>query len=125
MIDGSHPLITKSTTASREALEAGQGKADARVELEPYRAEARQLFRIGRIRLLIGVAFLGLAVAAAEWLAGLVRKESLVTGGWVARWRPLEIFLHGWWPILSGARLHDGLKVMDMRVLGTEENVSA
>ena len=26
-------------------------------------------------------------------------KESLVIGGWVALWRPLEIFLYDWWPM--------------------------
>ena len=49
---------------------------------------------------MIGVAFL----AAAVTLAGLVSRalgesrsrpssESIVIGGWVAMWRPLEIFL--------------------------------
>lgn len=81
------------------------------------RHQLRQLFRIGRISLLIGVAFLGVAVAAGEFLAGLVReksyawllKESLVIGGWVALWRPLEIFLY------------DRLSEMGVRVLDTAE----
>jgi hypothetical protein len=91
------------------------------------RHQLRQLFRVGRISLLIGVAFLGVAVAAGEFLAGLVReksyawllKESLVIGGWVALWRPLEIFLYDWWPILAEARLYDRLSEMDVRVLDT------
>jgi hypothetical protein len=93
----------------------------------------RQLFRIGRFSLLIGVAFLGVAVAAGEFLAGLVRekiyawllKESLVIGGWVALWRPLEIFLYDWWPILAEARLYDRLSEMDVRVLDTTERGAA
>lgn len=96
------------------------------------RRQLRQLFRVGRISLLIGVAFLGVAVAAGEFLAGLVReksyawllKESLVIGGWVALWRPLEIFLYDWWPILAEARLYDRLSVMDVRVLGTTDRES-
>lgn len=91
------------------------------------RNQLRQLFRVGRVSLLIGVAFLGVAVAAGEFLAGLLNeksyawllKESLVIGGWVALWRPLEIFLYDWWPILAEARLHDRLGVMDVRVPGT------
>lgn len=97
------------------------------------RRQLRLLFRIGRVGLLIGVAFLGVAVAAGEFIAGLVReksyawlfKESLVIGGWVALWRPLEIFLHDWWPILAEARLYDRLSEMDLRLLGTAATVSA
>ena len=28
-----------------------------------------------------------------------VIRESLLIGGWVAMWRPLEVFLYDWWPI--------------------------
>jgi len=88
----------------------------------------RQLFRIGRFSLLIGVA-----VAAGEFLAGLIHKEgyawllkeSLIIGGWVALWRPLEIFLYDWWPILAEARLYDRLSVMDVRLPGARAGVSA
>ena len=97
------------------------------------RHQLRQLFRVGRISLLIGVAFLGVAVAAGEFLAGLIReksyawllKESLVIGGWVAMWRPLQIFLYDWWPILAEARLYDRLSEMDVRVLDTAERGTA
>lgn len=33
--------------------------------------------------------------------------ESLIIGGWVAMWRPLEIFHYDWWPILGERRLYD------------------
>ena len=29
----------------------------------------------------------------------VLARESLVIGGWVAMWRPLEIFLYDWWPL--------------------------
>ena len=38
--------------------------------------------------------------------------------GWVALWRPAEIFLHEWWPILAEARLYDRLAVMPVTLLG-------
>jgi hypothetical protein len=28
-----------------------------------------------------------------------VLRESLVIVGWVANWRPIEMFLYDWWPI--------------------------
>jgi hypothetical protein len=83
-----------------------------------------QLFRVGRTSLLIGIAFLALTVL----LAGLVSRalgdsafaallrESMVIGGWVAMWRPLEIFLYDWWPILAERKLYDRLSVMPVSV---------
>jgi hypothetical protein len=88
--------------------------------------ELRQLFRVGRISLLIGIAFLAGAIVIGEFVAGLVAKESysgiikesFVIGGWVALWRPLEIFLYDWWPIRAQARLFERLGEMEVRVLG-------
>lgn len=88
------------------------------------RRRLSQLFRVGRTSLLIGVIFLAVAVI----LAGLVERalsgrpvnalirESLVIGGWVAMWRPLEIFLYDWWPILAERKLYDRLSAMPVRI---------
>jgi hypothetical protein len=88
------------------------------------RRRLRQLFRTGRVSLVIGLAFLGAAIAIGEFLAGLISKEgyawlvkeSLVIGGWVALWRPLEIFLYDWWPIRAEARLYERLGEIDVRL---------
>src|SRR5689334_3430944 len=61
-----------------------------------------QLFRVGRTSLLIGITFLAAAITAAGLIDraighsafGALLRESLVIGGWVALWRPLEIFLY-------------------------------
>jgi hypothetical protein len=45
-----------------------------------------------------------------------VLHESLSIGGWVAMWRPLEIFLYDWWPIRAEARRFDRLAVMPVRL---------
>jgi hypothetical protein len=78
------------------------------------------------LSLVIGLAFLAVAITAGELLAGLVDKESyasivkesFVIGGWVALWRPLEIFLYDWWPLRAEARLYDRLAVMPVALLG-------
>jgi hypothetical protein len=44
-------------------------------------------------------------------------RESLLVGGWVAMWRPMEIFLYDWWPILSERRLHDRLSRISVRIV--------
>ncbi len=88
------------------------------------RRELSRMFKVGRISLVIGLAFLALAIAAGETLAGLISKESyawlvkesLVIGGWVALWRPLEIFLYDWWPLRAQAKLYDRLGRMQVSV---------
>ncbi|MGB9117640.1 MAG: hypothetical protein WCC91_20605, partial [Bradyrhizobium sp.] len=36
-------------------------------------------------------------------------EESFLILGWVANWRPLEIFLYDWWPIALRRDLYRGL----------------
>ena len=89
------------------------------------RRQLRRLLRIGRISLLIGLLFLAAAIVIGDVVVGLVSRErygtfvqeSLIIGGWVALWRPLEIFLYDWWPIRSEARLYDRLSVMPVRLV--------
>ena len=88
------------------------------------RGRLRQLFRVGRVSLLIGLSVLTTFIAAAQFVtrrtggSGLsqVLHESLLIGGWVAMWRPLQIFLYDWWPIRAEARLFDRLAVMPVRL---------
>lgn len=97
------------------------------------RRELSQLFKVGRISLVIGVAFLAGAVAAGEALATLLDKESqawllkesLIIGGWVALWRPIEIFLYDWWPIRARARLYDRLGAMQVTLRATDAAAGA
>jgi hypothetical protein len=88
------------------------------------RARLRRLFRTGRWALLIGLAFVAAANAVGDLVAELVKAhgygrflhESIVIGAWVALWRPLEILLYDWWPILGEARLYDRLSAMRVDV---------
>ena len=92
------------------------------------RRELSKLFKMGRVSLLIGLAFLGGAISAGEALGSLIAKdshayllrESLAIGGWVALWRPLEIFLYDWWPLRAQARLYDRLGAMQVTLRGAE-----
>jgi len=89
-----------------------------------YRQRLRELLRVGRISLAIGLVVLALAIAIGNFLASLMKgrdagqilQEMLVVGGWVAMWRPLEIFLYDWWPIREEARLSDRLAAMPVRI---------
>jgi hypothetical protein len=91
---------------------------------QAYRRRLRELFRLGRTSLVIGLVVLASAIALGDFLAGLVKgsrigeiiRESLAIGGWVSMWRPLEIFLYDWWPIRDEARLSDRLAAMPVRI---------
>lgn len=92
-----------------------------RAELSRHRL--RELLRRGRTSLLIGVCALGLLLAAGNLVARFVSdhiadilKEGLLISGWVAMWRPIEIFLYDWWPIRAEAALADRLSVMPVRI---------
>ena len=86
--------------------------------------ELRQLLRRGRISLIIGLAFLGacfgLGVLSQRVLPG-AWNEFIETGlqivGWVAMWRPLEIFLYDWWPIRNDRHLLKRLARMRVTLL--------
>ena len=90
------------------------------------RRQIRRLLRNGRISLAIGLVFLGVATlveSAITGIAGLpsyvrVLADSLIIGGWVALWRPLEIFLYDWWPLLGQARLYDRMSIMTVELRG-------
>ena len=87
------------------------------------RRQLRELFRRGRISLVIALAFLTAAVAASDLIGsvtqsgfGRVFREGLLIGGWVAMWRPLEIFLYDWWPVRAEVRLSERLSAMPVRI---------
>ncbi len=76
------------------------------------RRRLRIFFREGRIALVVGVTFLFVCIAlrqlilmAATGLVVQIADEGLYIVGWVAMWRPLEIFLYDWRPIRRRQRL--------------------
>jgi hypothetical protein len=88
------------------------------------RRKLRLLLRNGRIALVIGLTVVAATVITGDLIetmwpdyrfTGIVR-ESLLIGGWVAMWRPLEIFLYDWWPVRAEARLFDRLSSMAVQV---------
>ena len=80
--------------------------------VEETRRRLRFFFRDGRISLVAGLAFLfvcialrQLVLAVGRGLAAEIADEGLYIVGWVAMWRPLEIFLYDWRPIRHRMRL--------------------
>lgn len=92
--------------------------------------ELRQLFKYGRISLVIGLAFLVLCLMASELLLaydtawGIVLRESLAIAGWVAMWKPLETYLYDWWPVRHRGRVHAKLSSIPIEVSRAGEATS-
>jgi len=94
-----------------------------------YRATESQrrirfLFREGRVAMAIGLVFLSACMVLRELAASIdqatlrpVLEEGLVILGWVAMWRPLQIFLYDWWPVRHYARLYRALAAMPVRLV--------
>lgn len=110
---------------------AAAGKTDLRQSIHgyfSYRAEAmrrdlRFLLRQGRLSLAIGLAFLVACLTLRVVLFGAshapletIAAEGLVIIGWVAMWRPLEIFLYEWWPLRRRARVLDKLASIEVEI---------
>lgn len=83
-----------------------------------YRAEAagwelNELFRVGRASLAIGLSVLTVCVVLGAEVSSRVGggyaaralDEGLIILGWVANWRPIQIFLYDWWPLARRRRL--------------------
>lgn len=115
-------VATPPDAARAEGLQAAVNHYFAsRAEMK--RSELRQLLRRGRASLVIGVLFL-----AACFGLGLAMRALLPAGwedfvelglqivGWVAMWRPLEIYLYDWWPIKTDLRLLERLARMPVRL---------
>jgi hypothetical protein len=87
------------------------------------RLEFRRLLHEGRRSLMIGLLFLGACLTISQMLLGKqpgtfwdVIRESLTIGGWVAMWKPMEIYLYEWWPVRHRGRVYEKLSQMPVEV---------
>jgi hypothetical protein len=105
-------LVLFFEEASTPALSAAEIEAAIRGHFEHEREQVnrrlRQQRRFGHVALAVGlsvlVAFLTLAEMAHRLPAGHARdilREGLVITGWVAMWRPIEVLLYDWWPLVQ------------------------
>lgn len=94
---------------------------------EETRRRMRFEMREGRTALAIGLAFLFLCMSLRQLAFVLpsdtlqqALQEGLLILGWVAMWRPLQIFLYDWWPIRHQAQIYDKLATMPVRALPSD-----
>lgn len=69
--------------------------------------ELKELLRLGRTSFFFGITFLVVCLIIATKIIGdeiliyKIFREGLVIMGWVALWKPINIFLYEWWPHLG------------------------
>ncbi len=85
--------------------------------------EFKRLMKRGRASLLVGLTFLGLCLITDKLLVGIhpgsipnFFSQSLTIAGWVAMWRPMEIYLYDWWPLRRRGQLLKKLSRMPVAV---------
>jgi hypothetical protein len=87
------------------------------------RLKFKRLMSRGRASLLVGTLFLIACILGANLIAQYgsgtvtdVVRESLIIAGWVAMWRPLDIILYDWWPVLGERRLYERLSEAEVEI---------
>lgn len=92
-------------------------------EIERLQRRTRQHLKTGQVALGMGLVILVVFLTLAELTRllpdGAVRpilREGLVIIGWVAMWRPLDVLLYDWWPLVRHRRLLERISTSDIAV---------
>jgi hypothetical protein len=92
-------------------------------KVELNQLELRHLMQDGLRSLLTGLLFLAACLTMSRLLVGqgagtfsTLARESLAIGGWVAMWRPMQIYLYDWWPVRRRAKILRKLSRMSVEV---------
>jgi hypothetical protein len=104
-------VVSDESAGGREGLVAAGIKNHFAYRKWASGRKLSRLWRDGRISLVIGLTALVSLTTASRLInstnvsafAGLIR-EGLAVAGWVAMWRPMEIFLYEWWPLRREVR---------------------
>lgn len=93
-------------------------------KIDLVRGELRRLLRRGRLSLAVGLTFVVACLLIAEALTSFfpgpatrIARESLTIIGWVAMWRPVQIFLYDWWPLKGKIRVFENLRFARVSVV--------
>lgn len=135
IVEWARDLPREAGLALRVHLDRAPGRADEagllgqaiqqyfKARAEGVRRRLRDLFRRGRISLAIALVFLAAAMTLSDLIGNAggsgfasILQEGILIGGWVAMWRPLEVFLYDWWPIRGEVRLLERLSAMPVRI---------
>lgn len=95
------------------------------------RSALSELLWQGRISLLIGCCFVAVCVLLADLLRThgsgaltAIFREGLTIIGWVALWRPVQIFLYEWWPLWRRIQVLANIERMRVELLVNNVSLS-
>ena len=119
-----HLRDEEASTADVAALK-GAFSRHFTYKADRVKGDQKELLAIGRVALLIGICVLGVCVVARQIVLSVlpgssisgVLGEGLVIVGWVANWRPIEIFLYDWWPMSRKRRLYERLAIAELEIV--------
>jgi hypothetical protein len=117
--------LDQAGDAGEEAVVADAIREHFARQSRHLRQQLRLLIRRGLVSLGIGIAFLAAVFGISTAVRGSgsgnplapLFEQGLLIVGWVAMWRPLEIFLYDWWPLVGDRRMHDRLSVIEVRLV--------
>ena len=85
--------------------------------------EFKRLMKQGRMTLIVGLAFLAACFAGIEFFVPKgttafhkFAAEGLTIAGWVAMWKPMEIYLYEWWPLRRRGAIFEKLSRMPVEL---------
>lgn len=94
------------------------------IQCPAYPLNLKRALKRGRASLFIGLSFVTVCLIAADAIAqtdgssvSTIARESLTIIGWVAMWRPVEIFLYDWWPLVRRIHVYKNLRYARVRVI--------
>lgn len=123
---GSAPERERATETERAVQHYFAVRADLK------RREFRQLLRRSHSVLAVGLVFLALCLFLSGAIPKLVPShfgelfhEGFIIVGWVAMWRPLEMYLYDWWPVREEWRQLQRLSHMRVRLVPPHSTVAA
>jgi hypothetical protein len=118
------------TVSDESVIEAIRGHF--RHELDKLERRVRNHVRHAQLTLAAALVVLVIFLTGAELTsmmpAGHVRQilhEGFVIIGWVAVWRPLELLLYDWWPLVQQRRLLAGVHGADISIVQRDELVDS
>jgi hypothetical protein len=129
----STPLKLVFHLPDREIRAAGTLKLDDAIHryfeyrLAAARRDMTFQMQMGRIAMFIGLGFLFACVALRQVISAIapgvlseIVKESLLILGWVAMWRPIQVFLYDWWPLRRACAIYAKLMAIPVELRPAE-----
>ncbi len=85
--------------------------------------ELKSLLHEGNISLVLGFLFLFICIGASAVLSFVIHDpfraiilEGLNIIGWVAMWRPVQIFLYEWWALYRKKKIYEKIRDMPIEI---------